>query len=369
MKIIFVIKALNKIKGGAERVLCQVASGLALRGHEIQVISFDVDGGEPSYPLDSSIEYKCLGKTDPYHPTKFFEAMVRIFHLRREIKKQSPDIVIGFMHSAYVLSTVSVVGLKIPVVASEHIVPKHYQGKWIDFFLLALAVRLSRYMTVVLPEIIHMYPWFLRSRIVCIPNPISFRYEEYKRQKRDQKKEFIILNIGRFEPQKDHKTLISAFSLLADKFPQWKLKLIGQGNLEKGIRDQIIRKNLEDRVEFLSVTDDISSEYKKADLFVVSSVYESFCLVVAESLAHSLPVVGFSDCFGVNVLVQNGKNGILVSGMNRVVSLAEGMERLMKDDVLRDQLGSAGPESVRAYDLDLVLDRWDSLLRSVISSA
>ena len=61
MKLLFGIKSMDVAGGGAERVLAIVASGLAKRGHDVSVLSFDAPGGNSFYPLESGVRRICLG--------------------------------------------------------------------------------------------------------------------------------------------------------------------------------------------------------------------------------------------------------------------------------------------------------------------
>ena len=86
LKLLFCIKGLNNPGGGAERVLADVASGLAERGHKVAILTFDRPGGQPHYPLHASIERIELGLA----PTN--EASNLLITLRRMFASQNPDM-------------------------------------------------------------------------------------------------------------------------------------------------------------------------------------------------------------------------------------------------------------------------------------
>jgi glycosyltransferase involved in cell wall biosynthesis len=165
--------------------------------------------------------------------------------------------------------------------------------------------------------------------------------------------------------QKDHTTLIEAFGRLADDYPDWDLKLSGDGHLRSRLEEQVRRLGLSERVWLAGFSQDIGNEYECADLFVIPSRFESFGLVTAEALAHGLPVIGFADCAGTNELVTTGVNGLLVSGVDRVVELEAGLRRLMADPCERQRLAAKGPLSVLDYSVENASDRWETVLRDV----
>jgi glycosyltransferase involved in cell wall biosynthesis len=160
--------------------------------------------------------------------------------------------------------------------------------------------------------------------------------------------------------------LIDSFATLAERFPDWTLHIVGDGPRRVELERQTTHAGIGDRVIFTGAVSDVAPEYATADLFVIPSAYESFGLATAEALAAGVPAVGFADCPGTNEIIEDGVNGLLVSGQDRAGSLAEGLARLMGDEGLRNRLGRAGPASVAGYSLTAIVDRWEQLLSRVV---
>ena len=159
----------------------------------------------------------------------------------------------------------------------------------------------------------------------------------------------LLLSVGRLDPQKDHSTLIDAFSQVAECQPDWDLKIVGEGPLRRPLERQIARLGLETRVSLPGTVRDISTEYRNAQLFVLPSRYESFSLSTAEALAHGLPVIGFSDCPAIGQLVKSSENGVLVKpDGKRAESLAAALGSVMQDPELRRRL-AIGAQPVADY--------------------
>jgi glycosyltransferase involved in cell wall biosynthesis len=182
-----------------------------------------------------------------------------------------------------------------------------------------------------------------------------------------QRKGRLLLNVGRLDPQKDQATLILAFARLALRFPDWNLRILGEGRLRAELEALISENGLTHRVALPGMTRDILAAYAEADVFVLSSAYESFGLVTLEAMAQQLPVVGFADCPGTNELVVNGETGLLVrAGVDRSAALADGMARLMEDETLRQRMGEAGLAHVtRLVAADHAVDHWEALLGGI----
>jgi len=368
MKILFAIKSLDVPGGGAERVLTIVASGLAEKGHEVSVLTFDSGGGKSFYPLHSGIRRIRLSLGPTVGPTGLRAFVERLPALRRAVRRERPDVVVGFMHSMFVPLAFAMMGTDVPLVAREHIVPVYYRGRGVEYTLFKAGCRLSKRVTVLSEAVRALYPSRLRNKMVPMPNPVV-EYDNCAVDPvgaADQLK--TVLSVGRLEHQKDHATLIEAFASVAGRFPDWRLRIIGDGSLRDDLESAVSRLGLGERVVLPGSTGRIEEEYAGAQLLAVPSLFESFGMVTAEALAVGLPVVGFADCPGTNELIRHDANGWLVKiadGQERVKAFADGLETLMSDGSLRTRLGTAGPPSVRDFAPDTVVSGWEDLLRDV----
>ena len=369
MKLLFGIKSMDVPGGGAERVLSIVASGLAARGHDVTILTFDEPGGESFYHLDPRISRIGLGIGPTDGPTGPGAFARRIPALRKAVLDLRPDVVVGFMHSMFVPLGLSMIGAGIPLVASEHIVPEHYNGRRFEFALFEIGCRLAARVTVLSDSVKALYPARLQKKMVAMPNPVVEYPDCEVDPAGDSKPVKTVLSVGRLEPQKDHATLIEAFAQVSNDFPDWNLRIVGDGSLRCDLEGAVSRLDIEGRVTLPGSTRRIDEEYARAQLMAVSSRFESFGMVTAEALAAGLPVVGFADCPGTNELIHHDNNGWLVGGPGRarIESLAEGLARLMSDDAIRVRLGSAGPASVERYTPEHVVTKWITLLEDAIA--
>ncbi len=360
MKILFAIKALDGISGGAERVLADISAGLCDKGHDLSILTFDPEGGTAFYPLHKNAERICLGIGNTQEKSTLSESIKRIIALRRIVKQERPDVVVAFMHSMFIPMSISLIGTGIPIVASEHIVPTHYKKKWKEFFLLIVSSFFVRKITVLSERIKKTYPTIIQKKMIPISNPVSFPQNTVSNK--DNKKRKVILNVGRLDPQKNQKLLINAFAQLAHKNLDWDLIIIGEGILRAPLEKQINDLSLNDRIFLPGTTRDISSKYNAADIFALPSSYESFGLATAEAMAHGLPAIGFADCEGTNELIDHGKTGLLISGADKVSALKTGLQTLMSDQNLREQYGAQAQKSVQKFSLEGVILEWEELL-------
>jgi glycosyltransferase involved in cell wall biosynthesis len=288
--------------------------------------------------------------------------------LRAIARERKPDVAIGFMHSVYLPLGLALIGTGIPLVASEHIVPAHYRSRLPERALLRLSPYLAVRITCVSEQVLRSFPKALQRKMIAVANPITVRTRgraDAVGASRDRK---VVLAVGRLEPQKDHLTLIEAFAAVADSFPGWDLRIVGEGSLRLPLEASIVRLGLERRVQLPGAIKDIGTEYLNAQLFVTPSLYESFGLSTAEALAHGLPAIGFDDCQGVNELIRPGVNGLLVPGRGtRVSALAAALKSLMDDHALRARLVEPTPAVAERFHIERVLDEWERLLADAAS--
>lgn len=361
--ILFAIKGLSRPGGGAERVLADIANGLTRRGHDIGIISYDEPSQQSFYKLDTRIEWHRLGIGRTDQPATVTETLHRIAVLRRTILALQPEIAVGFLHSMFIPLGISLIGTRIPVIASEHSAPAHYVTRPLQRALLQLTPWLTSRMTVVSDQIASLYPDHCRQRLLVLPNPVSLvvsRLADVQGPVNGEAR--ILLCVGRLAPQKDHATLIAAFARIAEDLPDWNLHIVGEGELRPALSAQIRALAMSHRILLPGATPDVFAQYASAQLFVLPSLYESLGLAAIEALAHGLPVIGFADCPGVNKLVIPGYNGALASGSDRITSLAETMKVLMANHELRTKLAQPGSAIPNESPLESVLDRWERML-------
>ena len=364
MKILFAIKTIDTSKGGAEKVLADVSSGLADRGHTVSVLSFDPPNGKAFYNFSPKVKRIKLGVGNVLRKATFGEVITRMRVIRKVVKRQKPDVVIAFMHSSFIPCSFALIGTGVPLIASEHIVPKHYKKRKWEFLLLILSRFFVKKITVLSKDIIRTYPFaFLRRKMIPIANPVKIVLPDNKIVNNENKKEKIILNVGRLTEQKNQATLIRAFARLANDYPDWSVRIIGEGELHSELLRIIKKFNMQERIILAGTTPHISEEYQAANIFALPSTYESFGLATAEAMAHGLPAIGYINCPGTNELIVNNKSGILVDSVKPIDSFTAGLKRLMDDQELRAALGQKAIKRVEQYNPELIFDKWEKLAR------
>lgn len=183
--------------------------------------------------------------------------------------------------------------------------------------------------------------------------------------KRGEGEDMVLLHIGRFSPQKNHRLLIEAFSLAVKECPKMRLWLVGDGELRPEVEKIVAEKGLESRASFLGICADVSEHLRQCDIFVLSSDWEGVPLTVLEAMATGRPVISTS-VGGVPELVEDGITGILVSPGD-AEALARAILWLAKDPELRHHMGLAGQRRAReSFDISRCAREYEALYLSLL---
>ena len=195
-----------------------------------------------------------------------------------------------------------------------------------------------------------------------------------------------MIAVGRLEDQKNFKDLVSAWSIVAERCPDWRLEIFGEGKLEHALRSQIARLGLTGSVILRGVVKDIASEYSNSSALLMTSLHEGFPLALVEASSFGLPLISYDcptgpseiivdagDGGGVgnvpaatlNQAAGNTPNGYLVP-VGDVRTLADRICRIASDDNLRLRLGAASKASSHRFTPETIISAWEHLFSSLL---
>ncbi len=362
MNIVFCIKKLADAAGGAERVLVDVANGLASRGHQVQVLSFDEQGQLPFYEFSELVSFTPLGVSGGGP----FSFVIRHLKMKKFASDLNSDVIFGFLPSIYIILSYLFWLTPQKFIACEHITRAWYKRRQMRYVAVVIAALLSSKISFLSVGIAREYLGIPKGRKIILPNPVRAFNKQAKVMGKG-KQSYTILNVGRLVEFKDQAILIRAFAKLVAEFPKWRLKIIGKGALKPDLEALIKHLDLNDVVKMIDFSGDIEGDYASADLFVIPSRYEGFGLVTAEASSCGLPCVGFSDAPGTNSIIRHGENGILIihSG-DKLEALTSALRRLMDNPKEMQRLGKNGLSRPSWFELEAVLDHWEETISSCI---
>jgi glycosyltransferase involved in cell wall biosynthesis len=181
------------------------------------------------------------------------------------------------------------------------------------------------------------FRWIYHSRLQGTPPPVNLN------------RDHVILCAGTIGPRKGQTVLMEAFARIAKNFPQWRLVFLGRAGdkaMVQRINEIVAEGQLENQVELLGSRSDqeLRDWLKRAAIFAIPSTYEGLGLSLQEAQFYGCASVG-TRCGGVEDLIQDGDNGLLVD-VNNPQQLASALQKLMTDSALRERFSLRAPASI-----------------------
>jgi glycosyltransferase involved in cell wall biosynthesis len=170
----------------------------------------------------------------------------------------------------------------------------------------------------------------------------------------------VILSVGRLTPEKGHTCFLDAIPGILAQIQDAHFFLAGDGILRSNLEQQAKRLNIDSRVTFLGMRQDVALLLAGADIFVLPSISEGLPLALMEAMSAELAVVA-SDVGGVKEVVGDGKTGLLVQPGNPA-GLTCSVVNLLNDPKERIRLGEAARKLIEEkYSLDRMCNLYAQL--------
>jgi glycosyltransferase involved in cell wall biosynthesis len=204
------------------------------------------------------------------------------------------------------------------------------------------------------------------ARGVVIPNPVAAPLPDAAPVvpivAGDARK--VLLAVGRLEPQKAFDVLVQAFAQLAARHASWDLVVLGEGSQRATLEAQVRALGLAGRVAMPGRAGNVGAWYRRADLYVMSSLFEGFPNTLAEAMAHGCAVVSYDCDTGPRDIIRHEQDGLLVRPVGDVAALARALDRLMADDAARERMAAGAADVRERFSLPSVLAEWETVLHA-----
>lgn len=177
-----------------------------------------------------------------------------------------------------------------------------------------------------------------------------------------------VMHCGRLGFEKNAEVVVEAFALFSADHRDWALHILGEGPAEPYLRQLIGRLGIEQRVRFEGFVDReyLAERYREADVYATASTIETQGIVVLEAMASGTPVVG-ADALAVPEMAEDGRNGIMVPPYNPA-AMAAAFARLADDDELRERMGRACIDDVRAHELGRAIENLEGIYTGLLAT-
>ncbi|ALX86110.1 MULTISPECIES: glycosyltransferase family 4 protein [Achromobacter] len=357
--------------GGAERVAADLSAHWAGMGREVMVVTQAGAEGDV-YTLHPKVRREVLHTAGEGGGLRgIWSNVQRVRALRRVIKAFRPDIVLGMMTTASVLSVLACAGLSCRVIATEHTHPpsQTLSGFWqrlrrLTYPRAARVVALTRGTAQWLEQHVP------GSRLAVIPNPVHWPLPKGEPAlappSGDGRKR--LLAVGRLHADKGFDLLLRAYARLAPSHPDWDLVILGEGDERRALETQVREAGLQERVSLPGRAGNVGDWYQSADLYVLTSRFEGLSNTLLESMASGLAAVAFDCDTGPREIVREGVDGVLVRPNGDVDALCRELDAVMGDEAARRRMAQAATAVRERFSAERVLGLWEELFDGVRGS-
>lgn len=378
MKIVYILDSVARI-GGVERIFSGKMNYLAdILGYNVFLITFCQGQHSFPFPLSSNINHIDLGiNTNLKYNYRYLSRLFVIWNINRKLKNHlqdtinriNPDIIIGNNYNEPVI--ICKLKTKAKIVIESHcsergirmselkknsfkyIIKRFLQYKRNNFirrrcdYLITLTTYDKKDWNID-DNRISVIPNFVTQRSVAAASCTSLR----------------VICAGRLVPQKGYDMMIDAWSKVSSVHNEWKLYIFGEGCEELKLREQTTRLGLEDSIYIMPFSKNIYEEYLKSSIFVSSSRYEGFALVLIEAMECGVPCISFDCPYGPSDIIKDKEDGLLVEDGN-VEALANAICWMIEHESERKVMGRRAKENIQRYRKENIMKQWDELFHNL----
>ena len=371
MKILHVITSINR--GGAENHLIELAGFQKEAGHMVAVAYLKGNHyWKEKFYSDGVLTFD-LG-------LNFYGDIQPLYRLWKTFNQFKPDFVHVHLPPAelYTWFFLLISRSRLPLLISKHNDEPFYRGLFAGF--LATCVAKRAYHIIAISYAVKNFLCYQNSIVPEDKTSIVYYgintmpYQNVLRSKVNELRllwgvenhELLFGVVARFVPQKSLNTLLDGFSyFLCRANIKSKLVLVGEGPLHQNLEDQAKKLKISDRVIFSGFREDIPIVMNCLDVFVLTSIYEGFGLVLLEAMAASRPIVA-SRVSAIPEIVEHEKTGLLFPTRD-TEALGHCLLKL-QDSELRNMYGYEGfHRSQRFFSLNTMLNETKTIMKFSIN--
>ena len=377
LKLVYITPALY-MAGGVERVLTLKANYFAEHfGYDITIILTEGKDKPLFYPLSNKIKVINLNiGFEELWTCSFIKKIFVYLKKQRQFKKTltkelmciRPNITISLLRRE--INFINDIKDGSRKIGELHVNRANYRNfeandsnfiktLFAKFWMHSLVAKLKKLNRFVVLTEEDKDAWPELKNISFIPDPLSFLPTKYS-----ELMERRVIAVGRYVYQKGFDMLLQAWSKIDKLYPDWQLAIFGDGDrtpYEKQMKTFGVDAK---RCHLNGPTPNIQQEYVNSSIFVFSSRFEGFGMVLVEAMACGLPVVSFDCPCGPKDIVKDGEDGLLVENGN-IDLLASSLSRLMNDETLRQSMSKAGLKNVQRFNIEQIAEQWRLLFESL----
>lgn len=365
MKLLYILHTISNY-GGLARTICHQVNEFVRRfGFDVTVVTFN-DMRDDGFELNSKIHRVKL-----YYPifgAPLARRLSNTVRLRRAlkalIKEEKPDVTITLQNIKETgwISGYAPAGKTIVESHSNYAAQLPDDGgltrKISNLFVRRLVKRADRFVVLTQRDV-ESYSYIRKSDYISNAVPFTTGKRADYTAKR-------VVAVGRIDALKNFGDLVDIWADIHCDFPEWTLRICGDGPEKELLMDRIRDLGLTESIE-VGYTSDVMGEYLSSSIMAMTSRQEGMPMVLLEAAACGLPCIAFDCDNGPSEAIDDGKTGIVIPKWDKEMFVA-GLRELMTDEELRRKMGDAAVEKMeREYSDDVIMNLWNELFNSLIT--
>jgi glycosyltransferase involved in cell wall biosynthesis len=350
--------------GGVEKNIILITNYLSKFIKNITLITFDKRFNNQ---FNNEIKIINVQKTMNNNYSKYYKYFCCLKILIRKIINSKNISVFAFQANIYCIILSKFFNFNLIVRSNSS--PSGWTNNKIKNFIFKILFKSPNYVIVNSFQFAKEIHKKFNVRAKVIYNPLN-KFEILKKSKKEinfnfkDKKSLKIINIARFTDQKDHLTLLEAFKKVNAKI-NVELLIMGYGANKKIIYNFIKENKLGKKVKVISFQKNPYPFIKKADIFILSSIYEGLPNVLLEALTLKKFVIS-SDCpTGPKEILKNGKYGFLFKVKN-INQLTSQIIKYSDNKKICNRKIDLAYKSLQRFDFNTCCNKYLSLVKKVI---
>ena len=362
-KIMFHLNCLER--GGAERVVSNLANQFAKDGYEV-IVATEWQG-EVEYSLDEKVRRVHVGlKESDRKRSRLSKAWRRLWYLRTFILKEKPDVTLAFAHKAIYRALGATLFTGQKVIIAVRTDPVGHYDRMLDKIMIPILYPHASGAVFQTTGQRDFFPKYIRDKSVIILNPL---HDKYISADQPENREKTVVHSGRIVDFKNQDMLIRAFINVHKRHPDYQLKIYGgdsfDGTLEI-LQNTIRENNAEEYVRLMGSSDELEKELVKGSVYAFSSDWEGLPNALLEAMALRLPVVATDcPCGGPRTVIRNEENGLLIPIKDQH-ALEIAINRLIEDREFAEKLGNEAGKIVEELNGPTIVEKWRNYIEKVM---
>ena len=191
---------------------------------------------------------------------------------------------------------------------------------------------------------------------IVINNPNTF-VNDNKISKLNNK---IFLAIGRMDKVKGYDILIESFKIFHEKNQEWKLYLVGAGEMLEHYKSIVTKYNLNDYIIFEGNQEDVEKYYLNSSIYMMTSLWEGWGMVVTEAMQYGLPIIS-NNLPCIHEIFGNENCGIIID-KGSPEKYADAMNSLVTNDNYKRMTRNC-KNRAKKFNVNIIGEKWKNILK------